>query len=109
VPSHYTVPIGADLQQVVRKFYLDGAGVPTPGLTVPYIVRDSAGNEIQSGDLCDLAIAPGWYQLMAPLEVTLGGIYTVQYAPPVGFDPDADTIFVTSELGRATTQFVKGG
>jgi len=109
VSRHYTVPIGADAERVVRKFYLDGAGVPTPGLAVPVIVRDEGGNEILNSALVDLAIAPGWYKLPTSVVLAVPGIYTVEYAPPAGFAPDADTVFVPADAGRATTEFVKGG
>jgi hypothetical protein len=106
---HYTVPVGTDAEQTVRKFYLDGAGAPAPGLVVPFICRDVGGNVILGGSLVDLAIAPGWYKLPVATVLSMPGIYTVEYAPPAGFAPDADTVFVVAEPGRATTEFVKGG
>jgi len=109
--AHYTFPIGTDAQIGVRKFYLDGAGVPTPSLVVPFVLRDVAGNAILSGSLAEVnsALAPGWYKLSASWILSAGGAYTVEYAPPVGFAPDADTIFVTTDTGRTTTEFVRGG
>jgi hypothetical protein len=106
---HYTVPTGTDAEQTVRKFYVDGAGDPAPGETVTFIVRDVGGNDILSGTLVDLAIAPGWYKLPSALVLDTPGIYTVEYSPPAAFTADADTIFVSTEDGRATTEFVKGG
>lgn len=109
--AHYTLPIGTDAEIAVRKFYLDGAGVPTPGLVVPFVLRDVAGNSILSGSLAEVnaALAPGWYKLSASYTLSAGGAYTVEYAPPAGFAPDADTIFVTTDAGRTTTEFVRGG
>ena len=108
---HYTVPIGSDAEQVVRKYYVDGAGIPTPGLSVPFSFRDETGTALLTGTLAEVngAIAPGWYKLPAAQALDIGGIYTLEYTPPPGFTVDADTIFVTSEDGRATTEFVKGG
>lgn len=108
---HYTVPNGADAALFVRKFYLDGAGVPTPGLTVGFIFRDYTGTALTAGTLAEVnaAVAPGWYTLPASQVLNVGGIYTLEYAPPVGFAPDADTIFVTSEVGRMMHEYVKGG
>jgi len=108
---HYTVPIGSDAEQVVRKYYVDGAGTPTPGLTVTFAFRDETGTALVTGTLDEVngAIAPGWYKLPASQPLDIGGIYTLEYTPPGGFAVDADTIFVTSEVGRATTEFVKGG
>lgn len=109
--AHYTLPIGTDAEIAVRKFYLDGAGVPTAGLVVAYVFRDVAGNTLQSGSLAEVnaALAPGWYKLPSAQALNAGGAYTVEYAPPVGFAPDADTIFVTTDAGRTTTEFVRGG
>lgn len=108
---HYTVPVGSDAEQVVRKFYVDGAGTPIPGLTVTFSFRDSSGTALTTGTLAEVngAIAPGWYKLPASTVLTAGGIYTLEYSPPAPFAVDADTIFVTSEMGRATTDFVRGG
>jgi len=107
--THYTTPVGIDAETTVRKFYLDGAGVPTAGLVVPFIFRDVGGNEILAGSLVDLAIAPGWYKLPVATVLLTPGIYTIEYAPPAGFAPDADTLLVVAEPGRAATEFVKGG
>lgn len=108
---HYTVPVGADVEGVVRKFYVDGGGVPTAGLTVGFILRDASGIVVTAGDLVEVngAVAPGWYKLPDPYSLDLGGVYTVEYSPPGGFDVDADTIFVTSPIGRMTTDYVRGG
>lgn len=109
--AHYTLPIGTDAEIAIRKLYLDGAGTPTAGLTVAYIFRDTAGTVLQSGSLAEVntTIAPGWYKLPSAQELDTGGAYTVEYAPPGGYVPDGDTIFVTTDAGRTTTEFVRGG
>ncbi len=109
--AHYSVPIGTDAEIAIRKFYLDGAGTPTSGLVVAYIFRDVAGTVLQSGSLAEVnaSLAPGWYKLPSAQTLDTGGAYTVEYAPPVGYAPDADTIFVSSDAGRTTTEFVRGG
>ena len=109
--AHYTLPIGTDAEIAIRKFYLSGAGVPTPGLVVSYILRDVAGTTLKSGLLVEVngALAPGWYKLPVSQTLDAGGAYTVEYVPPGGFAPDADTIFVTTDAGRTTTEFVRGG
>ena len=108
---HYTVPIGTDAEQTVRKFYLDGADVPTAGLTVAFILRDCTGTVVAMGDLVDLnaLVAPGWYKLPSQVFLDRAGIWTVEYAPPVGFAADADTLFVSTPVGTAQAYFVKGG
>lgn len=115
--THYTVPLGTDAETFVRKLVLDGAGTPTGGLTISFLFRDEAGNTLDSGNLLDLGAAPGWYKLPSALALDTGGIYTVEYTIPAGFvaadsagfATDADSIFVQTEAGRATSEFVKGG
>lgn len=108
--THYTVPVGTDLQQVVRKYYLN-AGVPAPGLTVGYVVRDASGTALAQGNLAEVnsAVAPGWYYLPASQVIDMGGPYTIEYTPPVGFSADGDTIFISSPIGQAKSDFVRGG
>lgn len=91
----YEVNQNADVSEFVRVLARDGAGVPTAGLAVSFILRDQIGVVLDSGllDEVDGATAPGWYQ-PPPLILPASGTYTFEFTPPALHTLDSDSAII---------------
>lgn len=91
----YEVNQNADVAEFVRVLARDGAGTPTSGLTISFILRDETGAVLDSGSLdeVDGATAPGWYQPPA-LILPASGTYTFEFTPPALHTLDSDSAVI---------------
>lgn len=92
-----SVKVGSDLAGMVRSFFANEDGSPVVDLVVDFKLRDGVGSVQLLGSLVEMVGAPGWYQLPSFVVVS-PGLYTVEYNPPAGFAPDADTVRVESKV-----------
>lgn len=95
MPRVYEVNQSADITDFVRILVVDGAGTPTSGLAVTFVLHDEFGVVLSAGAAVEpsAATAPGWYA-PSPLILPASGTYTIQWSVPIGFTTDSPSAVI---------------